>query len=184
MAEWEQPTSSQPLWQESCLSRVLELTGLSPAVNCFPLPECSEKSCSRGGEHRLCARGVRREPQQPGDAAVPGEAGKCFALLCQWFLLCSHPHLGTSCCQGPAGPKPLASVPVTLPWGYSKARGSFWRITTDVAWHGLAPEMFILEFRLLFLSDVSLTFIICCRLIQFPCRSGRGFPTGCARPFL
>lgn len=94
MAEWEQPKSSQPLWQESCLSRVLELTGLSPAVNCFPLPECSEKSCSRGGEHRLCARGVRREPQQPGDAAVPGEAGKCFALLCQWFLLCSHPHLG------------------------------------------------------------------------------------------
>lgn len=58
----------------------------------------------------------------------------------------------------------------------SAVLGSFCRITTDVAKHGLAPELCISEFRLPLLSNVSLTFIVLQQAHSSPPQVSRGLP--------
>lgn len=117
------------------------------------------------------------------DVAVAGEVGKCLAPLCQWLLLGCHPHLGASVLPRSSRSEALDLSSCHFALGLLNKSG--WLLENHnrccLAWSGSWNVHFRVQLPLL--SNVSLTFIICCRLIQFPCRSGRGFPTGCARPF-
>lgn len=165
LAEYKQPKSSHPLWQESCVNNVLEHAVDLPVVNCL-----------------LCLIAWSGAAHvEVGTGSVSGEwEGNCAArwMLRSWrgrnmyspavltalaLFLFSPQDLGACVLPRSSRFEALGLSSCYIAVGFLKnspVLGSFCRITTDVAKRGLTPKMCSSEFRLPLLSNVSFTFII------------------------